>query len=664
MSDVEAPGDGTAEPGGPRRLRLIAILVVGLLVVGGGVFLLRDRLDTERTAWADPNPQQEFRAEEVTYHAAQAPSSPEGLRVDSWRPNSLRVRWDAARTEGSVAGTAYELYWAGDGRTERLVLGSNATELTGLADDARYSVELRSINALGERSEAVRATAVPSRSRVDHVEDDWSLIEDFDEPELSSQRWQPQSNRCIPEWVDGGSITADPSCWWTSIRSRAPLVLDSADAPSRGRILLLAETPAAAPIDPSAEAISGGPRRSDPPSVSLDLTPRPAIADGAPVQSTETGTAPELPPESIRLVIDADGPTLLVGPGLLDDGAAGEYGPAEIPATVGMPTQWELRVGSTQLTVLQDDVPVIRLPAEVSWREADVTLTSGRTRDPHHLGAPATVDLIAIDRLNADAATDDFPFVLAEQGVQVLPLPASSALLRTPARAELVLSGSPGRAPELELAGKHIEMQTVEHPAGGQRFWTVEIAAELLSEQHSEFSFPEPEDGGATVTAAALRLWSDPDERLAPIGLSTAEPPPSRVTLLDEYNAQKVPVATLAVSHDGQEIQPIHPWSESTEATPISRGELEITATFAEGHDLREPMDGYGMTGWELRADDEVLLRVTAHSDGPMSVGEHRLTLDTSELPPGEVEFELWTYGLEPGSDEETAGTFTVVFLE
>ncbi|MFD1149451.1 hypothetical protein [Saccharothrix hoggarensis] len=325
-----------------RRRGLIAV-VGGLALLGGVVVVLRDES-------APPPPSTAFERylhDRVEYVPdTQRLVRPSDLTLTALDRTSLRASWTA--TEGIGYG-GFEVRWNG---TSRLVQATE-TELTDLDANADVHVEVRALDALGNRSEPVTASAVP---RLAHDET-WldglvPPIDVFDGPEaLSPRRWRV---------FDGGDTDClglrplngrrlEITCDRVDLQSNVPMrfSLPQHDG-AIGRVVLTTDGPRD--------------RGSSQSELMIALLPEP-FHDLAHL-------APPFPPSSVILHVTPFGASFSLNGGTPLPNEVVPSGGTVPPPTAGVRHRWELRVLPDAVVALRDGEAVARAAVTLPWTSA------------------------------------------------------------------------------------------------------------------------------------------------------------------------------------------------------------------------------------------------------------------------------------------------------
>ncbi|MFI9008829.1 fibronectin type III domain-containing protein [Actinosynnema sp. NPDC053489] len=319
-----------------ERRTLIAA-VAGLVLLAGTVAVLRDE-----SAPPPPRTYDRFLDRGVEYvpdpHRAAAPTD---LRLTALDRTSLRVGWTPA---DGVGHGGFEVRW--NDRT-RLVRGTE-TELTDLDPNAEVRVEVRAIDATGDRTGPVTARAVPRLVHDSTWADDLVVPVDlFDGPDaLTRRRWRvfdAGEAGCLGLRPFGGR-RLEIGCDHVDLQSNVALRFREPGADGvLGRVSLTTD----GPVGPEPDAGE----------VLIALLPDPAHDLGL--------LAPPFPPGVVVLRITSTGVHFAPG-----DDTSGTYP----PPTPGVRHRWELRVTPGAVAALRDGVEVASEPVRLPWTAARVRL--------------------------------------------------------------------------------------------------------------------------------------------------------------------------------------------------------------------------------------------------------------------------------------------------
>ncbi|MGH3880065.1 MAG: fibronectin type III domain-containing protein, partial [Actinophytocola sp.] len=221
----------------PSRNRLLAWLA-GVLLLVGVVAVLRT---------TEPEPDQAEPAVRVDRFASnfvvlpsagRRPEPPERILVTPGA-GRLRLSW----ADGLAGGTAppgvigYDVRWRIDGeRAASRLVAAPDVQLDGLTDGRRYRVEVRAVDAFGQRSRPTELIAVPGHQDRAEFAGLTGMYDDFANPASALEsspesRWHVSGYRgCVglgAGQVEGSGLPIDLGCGadMAVLRSRAPMRL-------------------------------------------------------------------------------------------------------------------------------------------------------------------------------------------------------------------------------------------------------------------------------------------------------------------------------------------------------------------------------------------------------------------------------------------------------
>ncbi|MBW4719694.1 hypothetical protein [Saccharothrix obliqua] len=577
--------------------RRVIVLAAAVVLFGGVVAVLRttgvdDPSSRATTTPPPPTSLAPFAAPGVLAPPpGQPPRPPADLRVTPG-PRRLQVAW----TDDAPG---HEVRWgrAGEPDRTRLVVGA-ATQLDGLADDVAHHVEVRAVDAFGQRSEPVRVEGTPRATRLDG----YALVDAFDQPDAPDPaRWRltsrPNCARARPD--DARRLVVDGGCAApVTLRSRTPFVPHEGDV--LGRFA----------VDTDAPGPDGG--------LDLDLVPGPVSVVGD-----------VLPPGAIRLrvatggghataeVVTADGvPTAAVRP--------------VPPLEPGLTHRWELVLRRDGTRVLLDGELLATSPAVPRWAEATALVSvSGPP------GRRVAVSLVAFD---ATPATP--PPVTAAPPVRVTVAadapPATGTPLPGVAGARLrlaLLHADPSPAPpEFTLAagGQRVPLR----PAAADAPWRPGVAYPLVADLPADALVTSGDHLAMTVLTTVRAQVTHVDLEPAPapgapvVRPPAPAPPPAPVPVLPRVDATVLDAA-------GQPVPA---------GAPVKRGRLVLDLVL-DGRSAQLGPGPAGLAGFTVRLDEERVAAVPTALGGPGVAGSYRLALDTSGLSFGPHMIEVKLFG-------------------
>ncbi|HEX7302852.1 hypothetical protein [Lentzea sp.] len=564
-------------------MKRVAFAVAGLALVVG-VVLLRDTGESESGLPAAPPPPTKlkpFVAEQVLAPSPQGrPATPSNV-VARGRHHRIAVTWTGDSP-------AYEVRW---GDRVRLVTRPGV-QLNGLENGREQQIEVRAVDAFGQRSQPARTAATPNADNAPYTFVD--RFDGSDEPDLG--RWRLAKRTDCARATSGDSedhdrLVISSSCGTRAVtlRSRTPFVRNDdesrfvveTDAPSTGGKLL------------------------------LDLVPGPVSVQGDPV-----------PPNAIRATVSTDvaGNSIVE---LVPNGTPAKAVPAALP---GVTTRWEIVLTSNGVRVERDGEVVATSPFVPQWREATAlvgvaALAGDRVR--------AGVDLIGYR-----AAKSDAPPVSPTPQVRVDGPTSSPTPIEGVTAVQLRIALIPSREGDALTTIKVNGVDTPLRPAVEGTPWKpgaeYPAVADLPKEAFTEtvnVQLPSPDRIQVTHTDVELTGAMDVPQRQPGTPLVDAKP-----TLAD-------PVPEV-LDAGGQPI-------ESGAAFTRGRVVLEVRVNALDSAVA-------GLAGFEVRIDGTHVATVPTTADGPAAAGRWRLSLNTGTMSAGAHAIEVKAFSTESGVDPET----------
>ncbi|MEU7525293.1 fibronectin type III domain-containing protein [Saccharothrix sp. NPDC042600] len=568
--------------------RRIAVIAAGVVLFGGVVAVLRtngvgEQATATSTSQPPPTSLAPFAAPGVLVPTpGAAPGSPRAPRVVPG-PRRLQVLWT-----GDAPG--YEVRWGRDGKPEQTrLVAQPATELTGLDDGTEYTVDVRAVDAFGQRSEPLRVTGTPKTVQVG----DYAFADAFDRPDAPDPaRWRLATRgTCARAGSDAGRLVISSTCAAapTSLRSRAPFVLRDAD--ELGRFVVETDAPGA-----DGELF-------------LDLVPGPV--------STVMGDG--LPPDAVRLRV-ASGNGRTTAEVVTPEGAPSTVVREVPPLHHALTHRWELVLRRDGTRVLLDGDVVATSPVVPRWREATALVSvAGPTGQRVHVG------LVAFD-----GAPTGAPPVLAGPPVQVAVVADSGPLTGSPITgvvggqlrmALLHTDGSP-TAPEFTLAvgGTRVPLR----PAVPGAPWRAGVGYPVVADVPADALLLDDGRLRANVLTPLRVQATHVDLELTPAPGAPATSPAGTAPLPEvELDLARIDGTILDAS--GKPVP---------EGATVHRGRLVFDLTLV-GRPGQRGTGLAGLAGFTVRLDEERVAAVPTNLGGPGVAGTYRLALDTSGLSAG-----------------------------
>lgn len=607
-----------------KRSRTLAWLA-GVALLVGAVIMLRDP-EPAPDGPAEPPPIQRFNADLVVLPGpGSPPEQPSTLTVDPDHTR-LRVSW----ADGLVGGerpqgvVGYEITWDrvdGEGRAgSRLVVAPDVL-LDGLVDGERYRIQVRSVDAFGQRSQPTETTGLPEPDTRPRPLGLTEIYDNFTQ-ELT-QRWHLSDHRgCATARPGERGLEITLSCGSdvAVLRARVPLRLG--DGEELGRVAV--RTDAAGP---------GG-------ELTIDLVPgRP---DRVGVGTRRAGSEGGLPGTGIRVSVGDAGVEIGVGPELPAGAPTVRHQPVPRRGP-GVGHLFEVALTTGGVRVYQDGLAVATREVRPPWPEAAVLVG---VRGPED--RPSVVHVSGVGMSGPRQQPPDVveaPVALGTSRVLALDEPAPDrSLLREPlvrarsAKVVLTLATSP----RLDLSRARIQLGAAHVPARS--------------------TVPRP----PTVTGASLTLVADiPQSLLGAHGPATIHPFVLRIPGGD---------ATTAVVETYLEIVPAPGWTaprlsqppplSPTDALPTvelslgdaagrplpSRtlppsGQVVLTVTSQAATSQWDTGAVAGVRGVEVYLDGRLIAAFPTDADGLGVGGTYALPIAVNGLAAGDHVLEARQYG-------------------
>lgn len=650
-----------------ERRRLAAVLG-GVVVLGGAVVVLRVAGGTANVAAGpalipQPTVVRSFSAEGVLLPNPGDHPEPPGALVTFAGPHRLQLAWGAALPGGrNPAGAAgYEVRWGtGDPDHVKLV-AEPAAELDGLPDNADTHVEVRSVDAFGQRSAPATAT---DRAKSDGTPGaDNALVDHFDGAKVPDPRlWRVTG---VDGCASAGRGTGDDSARLlvvaacgrgsAALRARAPFRLAApAGGGELGRFT----------VDTDAPGEDG--------ELDLTLVPGPAdLVDGslndiAPTNAPNVASVDgDLPPGTIRVRITAVAaatPTttvaVTVGPGTPLVTPV-DQPPHAIPTPlVGRSARWDVVLRTDGIRVLRDGVDVGGGNAVPAWSQATALVEfagstatqlqahvnlvgfGGAPTTPPPLVAPPTVLLTTAPPV-ADPGRVEPPVPADQPGSALLRLTA--LVLQTAPDKLLTVNGGPP-AFVVEVGGRRFAATPAVPGTAivpGARYPLVaRLPADVVRNADGRgvavrtiLVVPTGYPGTSRMVSAELEPNPPAPGQPAP----TPGPAPAGIPALGPQGA----VLTARLLDAGG--LPLPPGQR------VPRGRLVVEATLDGISAQRTAGSLAGIAGIVVWLDNVKLAGVPTALEGPGIAGTYRIAFDPTDATPGAHTLDLRAYSTVSG---------------
>jgi hypothetical protein len=637
-----------------RLLHKIALVGGALVVIGGAVVVLRDP-DAGKSS--EPPPPPPARTEVQSYadkavlvpHPGERPKPPQRLDIRA-SAHRLLIGWRPA-PDGAVG---YEVRWGRDGL--RLVV-EPVIQLDGLDNGARYRIEVRSVDAYGQRSDPVAGEGTPVADPPEVAS--FALLDRFDGPAAPDPaRWKlVGTGNCTKAAKGAGEdrfrlvITGQcgASDEGVALRSRTPLRLNNVPSGELGRVAVRTDRP------------------GEDGELTIDLVPGPVDLIGrapsgtlGPVRPGLATVDDSLPPGTIRVRISAwphgvvgpdDDPAtvvqVLVGSGtpMVDNNTIAVR---SVPRPeLGVSVRWDVILRTDGVYVERDGVVVGGGNAVPAFAEATPLIGFGG-----HGGLRAFIDMIGIG--GAPSPTPP-----------LLPTP------RVDFEREVAWpgSGEPTSGDGRPLTGVHsglLRMTLVPQAnLGDDSQFVVDIGGRQVPARRAV-------EGQQALADVRLPIVADIPPEALKVNAATGAIPVI-VHAVREQNGLATQVLTAALELTGDAAPPTRPPD-----APLARPNAVLASPTAALHDAAgapipamqevprgrmvldvtlDPLAAQqisgavaGLAGFEVSIDGRPLAGIPTNVNGPGIGGTYRIALDTNELSPGGHNIQVIAYPTEATS--------------
>jgi hypothetical protein len=626
----------------PTRNRLL-VWLAGIVLVAGAVVALRATDESAPDESRPPVRVDRYAAKIVVLPSAgRRPPAPDRVVITPGA-GRLRLSW----ADGLAGGTApanvvgYDVRWRieGEKSSGRLVAAPDI-QLNGLTDGRRYRVEVRSVDAFGQRSPATEVTAVPGPSDHPELTGLTGMYDDFADPASALEtspdsRWHASGYRgCVglgAGRVDGGGLPIDLGCGadMAVLRARTPMRLTAPQGTDRvlGRVVV--STDAAGP---------GG-------ELTVDLVPGRADRVGVGVRraSRTEETDPALPGGTVRVSVADAGVQVTTAPDVASRGGTQEVhaAPRRGPGVVHT---FEVVLTASGVRVYQDGLAVAVRDVVPAWRSASVLLgfrgPDGRRSRVHVSSAgftgPATPAPHVVEA-SVNAGTQRV-LGLADQepGIGIARTP-----LRTARAARLVTTLTV--TPSLDPRRMVVQMGTLRVPArptvaapprvdGASLTVVADVPAAYLGDHGPDTIAPfVVRAPGASVQTSLQETYLE----ITP-GPGWTQPPPE---------VREPPPLPDALPSVGAVLGNAAGKPLSSTTVP-RRGQLVLTVTLEPSYAQWDTGRVAGVQGVEVRLDGALIAGIPTAADGPGLGGRYALSIALGGLTFGAHTIEVREYGL------------------
>lgn len=548
-------------------------------------------------------------------------------------PGTLRVSWADGLPGGNApeGAAGYDVRWDGGSR----LVSSPDVLIDGLTDDRSYRVEVRTVDAFGQRSAPVATSAKPGRADTSWQDGLTGLFSDFSRfsgfSDGAATGWHLSG---YPGCVDPGAPDADGlpihlSCGadLAVLRARTPLRLGP-PAPDGvlGRVAVRTDT-----------AGPGG-------ELTIDLVPGVADRVGNDVLRAQAGPDPALPGGTIRVAVNDDGVAVgsapdvaAVTPQALDATPAPRRGP-------GVAHLFEVVLTTGGVRVYQDDLLVTVGGVVPSWSTASMLIglrgPDGRRARVHVSGAgfsgPAT-SMPAVVEERVHPATQRV-LSLDEPAPQV---GMARAPLESAASARLVSTLS--TTAELDPHAVFVQfgdLRVPARPATPAPSVSPAAAVTVVADVPAVFLGP---NGPSSVTPLVLRAAGGDGVQLiesyleitpGPGWVPPSAAPPERVP-----KPADDPLPAIEPRLENAAGEPL------PEDTTPAQGQMVLTIALTGTATQWDTGGVAGVRGLQVRLDGRLVAGIPTDADGPAVGGEYAMSIAVAGLTAGRHSLEIREYG-------------------
>lgn len=613
------------------RKRLFAWLG-GVILVAGAVVALRV---TEEPGPDEQGPEP-FHVDRYAANFVVVPDpgprpAPPHRVVATPGPGTLRVSWADGLPGGNApAGAAgYDVRWDGaSGPGSRLVVSPDVV-IDGLADGRPYRVEVRTVDAFGQRSASVSTDATPGRADTSWQDGLTGLFDTFSRGAAAGWHLSGYPGCVDPGAPDANGLPIHLSCGADRavLRARTPLRLGPA-APDGvlGRVAVRTDT-----------AGPGG-------ELTIDLVPGVADRAGIDVQRAEAGPDPALPGGTIRVVVNDDGVAVgaapdvaAVAPRELDTTPAPSRGP-------GVAHLFEVVLTTGGVRVYQDDLLVTVGGVVPSWSTASMLIglrgPDGRRSRVHVSGAGfsgAATSLPAVVEERVHPTTQRI-LSLDEPAPQV---GTARAPLAAAASARLVTTVTTTASLDPHAVFVQFGDQLVPaRPATPAPSVRPAASVTLVADVPAVFLGPT---GPFSITPLVLRAAGGDGVQLVESYLEITPGP----DWVPDSAAPPDPVPKPA----DDRLPAIEPRLANAAGEPLpddttpAQGQVVLTVALSGTATQWDTGGVAGVRGVQVRLDGRLMAGIPTDADGPAVGGEYAMSIAVAGLTTGRHSLEIREYG-------------------
>lgn len=638
----------------------MAVVLAGVLVVGGAVVALRlaGGMPDPNATPPPPPPTvvKPFSAQGVLAPTPGPPPARPGRVTVAPGPHRLRLTWGVALPGGHdpAGAVGYAVHWNGND----LLVAQPYAELDGLAPGVATQVQVRSIDAYGQRSAPVTVTGRAQRYPPAGADD--ALVDDFTGPDVPDpRRWQLSSDTDCAQ--DGPGTGPDSARLVVLDQCGQPSVTLGARTPFRLRPATDGELDRFT-VDTDAPGETG--------ELDLDLVPGQVTEIDGSANDMLTPTKPgvaasdaDLPRGTIRVRIvaaaDSAGPAadtvqVAAGPGTPTVPVVARQVQRIPPPMAGISVRWAVVLRTDGVEVLRDGVLVGSGNVVPGWTTAKALIEfSGSSLDQEreHVdmigfgGAPASAPQLVRAPL---LVTGGFPVVApgsTAHAIDSTDTGPGSALLRmtvlaTPNNADSTVTVD-GRAPKFGVRlGTHTYLATAAVPG-----------TPLLPEVRYSLVARIPASALTGVPSLPVDLVVDaPTSYPTQLVVSTVDLDiVARPGDSDSANQTTPPITQppqlAALSAQVLDASGNRPPQDK----PLPNGRAVLDVTMDDVATQRTTGAVAGLAGFVVLLDGRKLVAVPTAAQGPGLAGDWRTAFATAAQRAGTHTLDVLAYSTQPG---------------
>lgn len=560
-------------------------------------------------------------------------------------PGRVRVSWAEGLPGGAPpAGAAgYEVRWRQDNEWHSRLVITPDVLLDGLADGRRARVEVRSVDAFGQRSPSAWTLVTPETVDDGLATTMTGLFDEFTEPARVLDRWHLSGYRgCVDvasERDRGLPVELGCGADLAVLRARQPMTLTPPDASGEvGRVAVRTDT-----------AGVGG-------ELTVTLVPGPVDRAGVDTQRANEFPTQDaaLPGGAIRVGVDDSGVHVSAAPDVRSVPPA----PVEVfPAPArgpGVSHLFEVVLTVSGVRVYQDGLPVAVSGFVPSWPSASV-LVGLRGPDRRR------------SRVHVTAAGFTGP---ATQLPLVTEIPVNAGTQRVLEPAEQSPQLGIARTPLMAAAAARL-VATIRVAGGMDPSAVVMQFGSLFVPAHPVVPAPSGVDGAAVTVAADV-----PAELLGAVGPDSITPfvlrapgANQQVRIVETYlevtpvGGTAPPTLPLVSGHQprGDLLPDIDAVLCNSAGEPLNasvvppRGQVVLKIDLDARKNQWETGTVDGVQGFQVWLDGQLVASVPTRAGGPGLGGHHALSMTTGGLARGSHVLEVREYAMNGAERPESA---------